>query len=394
MWSSNKINKKPKVFRISTVPVSLNVLLKGQLSFLNSYFDIFAISSPGIDLNEVFQREKVKTYPIKMNRKISIFSDICSLVKLIIFFYKNKPFIVHSMTPKAGFLSMMAAFIVGVPVRIHTFTGLIFPTEKGFKKLLLKNIDRLTCLFATNIYPEGYGVKTDLIINQVTTKPLIVLANGNINGIDSNYFDPDLFSKEELFNLKRDLNISFNSFVFIFVGRLVTDKGINELIESFVKFNVSFKSNLILVGDFEHKDDPLKSTTIQIIKSNPDIISVGYKKDVRPFLAISHCFIFPSYREGFPNVVLQAGAMGLPCIVTDINGSNEIIFDGVNGLVIPPKNVDEIFNKMKFLYYNKSVLNKLRNNARDMIISRFQQEYVWKSILNEYNKYKNSYYSN
>jgi glycosyltransferase involved in cell wall biosynthesis len=111
-------------------------------------------------------------------------------------------------------------------------------------------------------------------------------------------------------------------------------------------------------------------------------------------LAISDCFIFPSYREGFPNVVLQAGAMGLPCIVTDINGSNEIIFDGVNGLVIPPKNVDEIFNKMKLLYDNKSILNKLRYNTRSMIISRFQQEYVWQSILNEYNKYKNSYFSN
>lgn len=394
MSNSFKLNEKIKVFRISTVPISLNVLLRGQLEFLNSYFEIVAISSPGSDLTEVSQRENIRTYSIKMKRKIAILSDINSLVKLIVLFYREKPFIVHSITPKAGFLSMMAAFLVGVPIRIHTFTGLIFPTEKGFKKFLLKNIDRLTCFFATNIYPEGNGVKTDLIVNKITTKSLDVLANGNVNGIDSNYFNPDLFKKERIYNLKRDLNISFDSFVFIFVGRLVTDKGINELIESFVKFNLSIKSNLILVGDYEHKEDPLKSTTLEIIKSSPDIISLGYKKDIRPFLAIADCFIFPSYREGFPNVVLQAGAMGLPCIVTDINGSNEIIFDGVNGLVIPPKNVDEIFNKMKFLYENKSILNKLRDNARSMIISKFQQEYVWQSILNEYNKYKNSYFSN
>jgi len=391
MCSSSKLNKRPKVFRISTVPVSLNVLLKGQLSFLNSYFDIFAISSPGDDLNEVFKREKVKTYPIKINRKISIFSDICSLVKLIKFFYKNKPFIVHSITPKAGFLSMMAAFIVGVPVRIHTFTGLIFPTEKGLKKLLLKNIDRLTCFFATNIYPEGNGVKTDLIINHVTTKPLIVLANGNVNGIDTNYFDPELISKEVIINLRRDLNISLNCFVFIFVGRLVTDKGINELVEAFIKFNFSKNSKLILVGDYEQNDDPLKGITLETIKSNHDIIFVGYQKDVRPFFAISDCFVFPSYREGFPNVVMQAGAMGLPCIVTDINGSNEIISDGENGLVIPPKNTDEIINKMEYLYDNQNVLNKMQSKARGMIINRYQQEQVWQSILNEYINYEKSY---
>jgi glycosyltransferase involved in cell wall biosynthesis len=392
MKFSSNLNKRPKVFRVSTVPVSLNVLLKGQLNFLNSHFDIVAISSPGEDLNEVFQREKVKIYPIKINRKITIFSDICSLIKLIIFFFKNQPFIVHSITPKAGFLSMMAAFIVGVPVRIHTFTGLIFPTEKGLKKLLLKNIDRLTCFFATNIYPEGNGVKTDLIINHVTTKPLIVLANGNVNGIDTNYFDPKLFSNEQINNLKRDLNISLNNFIFIFVGRLVTDKGINELVEAFIKFNYSKNSKLILVGDYEHNEDPLNTRTLEIIKSNIDIIFVGYKKDVRPYFAISDCFVFPSYREGFPNVVMQAGAMGLPCIVTDINGSNEIISDGENGLVIPPKNTEEIINKMKYVYDNKYVFNKMQSKARDIIINKYQQEQVWKSILNEYINYEKSYF--
>jgi glycosyltransferase involved in cell wall biosynthesis len=287
---------------------------------------------------------------------------------------------------------MIAAFIVGVPVRIHTFTGLIFPTEKGIKKLLLKNIDRLTCFFATNIYPEGNGVKTDLIFNHITTKPLIVLANGNVNGVDINYFDPKLFSKHVINNLKQDLNININDFIFLFVGRLVTDKGINELVEAFIKFNYNKNSKLILVGDFEHDEDALYTRTLEVIKSNIDIIFVGYKKDVRPYFAISDCFVFPSYREGFPNVVLQAGAMGLPCIVTDINGSNEIITDGENGLVIPPNNTEEIINKMKYLCDNKNIFNKMKYNARNMIINNYQQEQVWNSILNEYIKFEKSYF--
>jgi glycosyltransferase involved in cell wall biosynthesis len=384
MYSSSKFNNKKKVFRVSTVPVSLNVLLKGQLNFLNSYFDIVAISSPGEDLNEVSQREKVKTYPIKIERKISIFSDIYSLINLIIFFYKNKPLIVHSITPKAGFLSMMAAYVVGVPVRIHTFTGLIFPTESGLKKLLLKKIDRLTCFFATNVYPEGNGVKTDLIINHITTKPLIVIANGNINGIDATYFDPELIPKEEIINLKRDLNICLNCFVFVFVGRLVGDKGINQLIDAFSKIN-DCKVKLLLVGEFEHDLDPLKKETINEIDRNINIISVGFQKDVRPYFAISNCLVFPSYREGFPNVVMQAGAMGLPSIVSDINGCNEIIEEGINGTIIPSKDIELLLFSMQRIIKDEVWRNQLASNARKRIISRYEQKSVWKAILTEYN---------
>jgi len=379
---------KDKVFRISTVPISLNLLLKGQLRYLNDFYDITAISGPGLDLDEVKIREGVNTHPIRINRNIHLLNDIISLIKLYLYFRKHKPLIVHSITPKAGLLSMIAAKLAFVPIRVHTFTGLIFPTSSGFLKYLLINLDRLLCFCATNIYPEGEGVKRDLKSYKITNKPLKIIANGNVNGIDTNFFDSNLFSLGDNSKLKKELAIQPNDFVFIFVGRLVGDKGINELIAAFKKLqstsSFTFQLSLILVGPLEPLLDPLEQKTVEEINNNKNIISVGFKSDIRPYLSISDILIFPSYREGFPNVVLQAGAMGLPCIVTDINGCNEIIKEGENGWIIPSKDEDAILNSMRNCILKKNRTTIKKSNIRNMIKIKYQQKLVWNAILNEY----------
>src|SRR5690554_925374 len=171
-------------------------------------------------LKTVRKREKVKTISVKTERKISIFNDFRSLMKLYRVFKNEKPLIVHSITPKAGLLSMLAARFAGVPIRMHTFTGLIFPSKTGIMQKLLIQMDKVLCWAATNVYPEGNGVKQDLINYKITKKPLKVLANGNVNGIDTQYFDPTLFASTRN-TLRQDLNIPQDSFVFVFVGRLV-----------------------------------------------------------------------------------------------------------------------------------------------------------------------------
>ncbi|MEG2161658.1 MAG: glycosyltransferase family 4 protein, partial [Chryseobacterium sp.] len=328
--------KKIKNFRISTVPVSLNILLKGQLKFLSNHFAVTAISGAGKDLDEVVEREGVKTYAIEIQRNISPFKDIVSLIQLYFYFKKEKPLIVHSITPKAGLLSMIAAKFADVPIRMHTFTGLIFPSKSGLLQKILIKMDQLLCWSATNIYPEGNGVKNDLINYKITSKPLNILANGNVNGIDLEYFALNAISNEQQSQLKKELHIQEKDFIFIFVGRLVSDKGINELIQAFSKLKIQ-NSKLLLVGPLESDLDPLRYEILKEIETNPNIISVGFQKDVRPYFAISDCLVFPSYREGFPNVVMQAGAMGLPSIVSNINGCNEIIIEGENGTIIPVK---------------------------------------------------------
>ena len=378
-----------KLFRISTVPVSLNILLKGQLEYLNQFYDVTAISGAGKDLDEVHQRERVKIHPIEMQRQISPFKDLKSLIQLYNYFRKEKPDIIHSITPKAGLLSMIAGKLAGVPIRIHTFTGLVFPYKKGIMQKILILMDKLLCICATNIYPEGRGVKNDLIEYGITQKPLKILGNGNINGIDLDYFNPDLYSEKDSLSIREKLNIGQNDFVFLFVGRLVGDKGINELVKAFSELPRSSNQNirrniLLLVGPYEDDLDPLLPGTIIEIENNPNIISVGFQKDVRPYFAISDVFVFPSYREGFPNVLLQAGAMGKFSIVTDINGSNEIIENQINGTIIPVRNEIalklEMMNAIELLKKNQDLKNICRMRIKNM----FEQSIIWEVLKNEY----------
>lgn len=380
---------KHKLIRTATVAASLDFLLKGQLAFLNRKYEVIAVSGQDKRLENIAYREGVRTEDVRMQRSISPFKDLISLFKLYFLFKKEKPLIVHSITPKAGLLSMLAAKLAGVPVRIHTFTGLVFPTKTGFFQRILIFMDRLLCVCATHIYPEGQGVKKDLIKYRITAKPLKVIANGNVNGIDTVYFSKEKVSFLEQETLKKQLGISENDFVFVFVGRLVGDKGINELVRAFSEFNDS-NVKLLLVGPMESHLDPLEFNTLQEIEKNKNIISVGFQQDVRLYFSISDYLVFPSYREGFPNVVLQAGAMGLPAIVTDINGCNEIIIEGQNGIIIPVKDVQAIYSAMRQLMKDIILKDKLKGNARKMIVSRYQQQLVWQALFNEYEQLENS----
>lgn len=381
---------KKKLIRVITSDVSFE-LTKGQFKFLSKDFDVIAVSSPGFRLQEVGEEEGIRTKAIEIKRHISVINDVKSLVLLYRFFKKEKPDIVHSMTPKAGLLSMMAAFFAQVPIRIHTFTGLIFPTKTGVFKRIIITMDQILCLCATKIIPEGNGVKSDLIKFNITKKPLQLVANGNINGVKIDYFNPNLFTEQDKLELKTKLNIKDTDFVYVFAGRLVGDKGINELIEAFTKLHQEFNNiKLLLLGDYEEVYDPLKSDTLFQIKNDKNIISEGWVDDVRPYFAISNALAFPSYREGFPNVVLQAGAMELPCIVTDINGCNEIISEGDNGTIIPVKSADALYEAMKHMYkLPKEAHAQMGTTSRAMIVSKFEQQFVWNALLEEYQKLLN-----
>lgn len=322
-----------------------------------------------------------------MERKISLWKDVRSLLRLVRLFREERPHIVHSMTPKAGLLCMIAARITGVPIRVHTFTGLLFPTATGIKRRILIATDRITCWCATHIIPEGEGVKKDLIVYGITRKPIAVVGNGNVNGIDLAFFDPQLYTPDFISAQRASIGLTDDDFVFIFVGRLVKDKGLNELIAAFRKIE-NPHAKLLLVGRYEPDLDPLETETMEEIKSNPDIVEVGWQTDVRPWLALSHTFILPSYREGFPNVVLQAGAMGLPSIVTDINGSNEIIIDGENGLIIPGRDETALLQAMNKVLKQKNQYIANREKNRSMIANRFEQKALWKALLSQYQSWE------
>lgn len=383
-----------KLIRITTVPLSLDKLIEGQLNFMNQFYEVTAISSNYEELKKIKEKEEVEIFPIEMTRQITPFQDLKSVYHLYNFFKKEQPLIVHTHTPKAGIVGMLAAKLAKVPIRLHTVAGLPLMEAKGVKRKILNFVEKLTYSCATKVYPNSQGLY-DFILKEkfCVNSKLKVLGNGSSNGINTEYFNLKHFSEIEKSNLKQELGIHKNDFVFIFVGRLVKDKGINELVQAFSKLNVSSSgvqnTKLLLVGPFEEELDPLDTKTLNEINSNPNIISVGFQKDVRPYFAISNALAFPSYREGFPNVVMQAGAMELPSIVTNINGCNEIIEQNKNGLIIPVKNTNAIFVAMQTLLDEK-LFKELKSNSRDMITSRFEQNIVWQTILEEYKKLEKS----
>jgi len=346
-------------------------------------YEVVLLSSPGERMDEITKEYGVRGIGIPMERHIFIVKDIKALVKLIRVFRKEKPTMVHSMTPKAGMLCMLAARLTQIPVRVHTFTGLVFPTSTGIKRRILMATDWLTCACATHIIPEGEGVKNDLQNNGITKKPLKVLGYGNVRGIDLVRFSyrPEVVQMAK--SIRKD-----NVFTFVFVGRIVRDKGINELCKAFSKLSGAAPVRLILIGRYEDSLDPISSDTREIIAKNDSIEVVGpkYDDDLIAYYAAADCFVMPSYREGFPNTVLEAGAMELPSIVTDINGSREIIVEGKNGMIVPPRDADKLYDAMKFMLQSPVERQRMAGNARKMIADRFEQGYVRKCLYDYYDE--------
>lgn len=378
------MKNRPKIIRATTVPMSLDAFCNGMLKELSGKYEVVALSSPGPELPVIEAREGVRTVKVPMERHISLVKDIKVLIKMIGVFRKEKPTMVHSMTPKAGLLCMMAGWLTGVPVRVHTFTGLVWPTERGLKRKILMLTDKLTCACATHIIPEGEGVKSDLIAGKITKKPLKVLGYGNVKGVDMDKCSrrPEVMAIAE--KLRKE-----DCFTFVYVGRVVRDKGINELCSAFERLHNDYPhTRLILVGPYEDNLDPISEQSRKIISENDAIEAVGAKggDELLAYYAAADCFVMPSYREGFPNTVLEAGAMGLPSIVTDINGSREIIKDGVNGLIVQPRDAGALYQAMHLMLRSTIDRDRMAGNARKMIADRFVQGFVRKCLYDFYDE--------
>lgn len=340
---------------------------------MSYHFDLLAVSSPDKLLEQVGTREGVRTAPVTMTRAITPVKDLKALWKLYRLLKKEKPTIVHTHTPKAGLLGMMASRLAGVPVRLHTVAGLPLMENTGLKRKVLDFVERLTYRCATGVYPNSKHLSTFITENRFCkTNKLKVLGNGSSNGINTRFFQPNDDLDKTANELKQKYGLTEKDFVFVYVGRLVKDKGIEELVEAYSALKKKYPHiKLLLVGPYEPERDPLAPATKEIIEQDDAIIKAGFQSDVRPYLLISQALAFPSYREGFPNVPMQAGCFNLPSIVTDINGCNEIIEDGKNGLIIPVKRVPELQTAMEKLLTDQTLYLTLQANARKMIVDRY-----------------------
>jgi len=380
---------KPKLIRITTVPLSLEKLLEGQLAFMSEYFDVTAISSERERLIKFAEKEGVDFFYLELTRKITPIKDLRAVIKLYKFLKREEPTIVHSHTPKAGLVAMLASFFARVPYRLHTVAGMPLLETKGFKKRILIYAEKLTYYCATKVYPNSKGLR-DIIIKEKISTPtkLKVIGNGSSNGIDTHYFDPNNYSEIFKKNKRKELAIPNQATVLLFVGRLVKDKGIVELVNAFENLkDITNETHLVLVGPFEENLDPLPSITIERINLNPRIHVTGFREDVRPYFSIADLFVFPSYREGFPNVVMQSGAMKVPAIVSDINGCNEIIESGVNGIIVPSKDSDALQDAIQLLLNNHTSIVKMKQQSRTIIQNKYERKEIWELLLAEYHSF-------
>jgi glycosyltransferase involved in cell wall biosynthesis len=382
-----------KILRITTVQESLESLLKGQMLFFKKQgFDIAmasAITSPD-RIKALENQEDCKHYDLPLTRKITPLKDLRAIWETYLLIRQFKPDIVHTHTPKAGMVGMISAWLARVPIRLHTVAGLPLMERTGFVKKVLIEIEKLTYFFSTKVYPNSFGLKEYINTYISNTSKIKVIGEGSSNGINITNFTSSLDIIEVAQKIRRDLQLSDIDYVWVFVGRVVRDKGINELIEAFSQFQQEYKNNsLLIVGPYEKELDPVKEQTEKLLKTHPKIFHVGFQKDIRPYLCLSKTLVFPSYREGFPNVPMQSACMGLSLILSDINGCNELIRDNESGVLIPPKSVDGIVNAMKKLYLSEDLANLLAENAKKEIKEKYSQPIVWNHILNEYNELLN-----
>lgn len=365
----------------------MRLLIGGQPAYMKGKgMDVILVSADGADWAGIPDLEDFEVYKIDMARQIALRRDVLALLALIRLFRKVKPDIVHSHTPKAGLLGMLAARLSGVPVRIHTVAGLPLMESTGLKKKILIIAEKVTYWAAHRVYPNSFRLKDFIEASRMTSpSKLQVIARGSSNGIDATHFQrtPELESAAARW--REEQGIKPGSLVFVFIGRIVRDKGINELLAAFDALSDK-QAVLLLVGPFEDNLDPVDAHSREIIQRNPRVIHVGFQKDVRLFICAADVLVFPSYREGFPNVPLQAGCFGLPSIVTDINGCNEIIEDGVNGLIIPPKDEAALRAAMEQMAADPALRARCAGAARDRILENFQQSVVWEALYQEYRR--------
>lgn len=380
--SSNK-----KLIRITTVPMALRYLLPGQMRFMATHaFDVLMISADGKELEAVIENEKCRHIIVPMTRKITPLQDLKCLFKLIKIFRKEKPDIVHTHTPKAGLLGMLAAKVCGVKCRIHTVAGLPLMVEKGFKYRLLKWIEKLTYAAANQVWPNSNSLMQFITENNLC-KPvkLKIIAKGSTNGININRFNNEVLNDAIISEVKETVNFSPQNKYLLCIGRLVVDKGIVELVNVFIQLQRTNNSlRLILVGEYEALLDPLPASTLQEIKTNPAIIHINWTDRVEYYMQLADLFIFPSHREGFPNVLLQAGAMALPVICSRITGNIDIVVNNESGLIFDCGNEKQLLNQTQYAIEHPQHMQTMAKQLQAQIKENYRQENIWQNMLTAY----------
>ncbi len=377
----------PKLVRITTVPMALKYLLSGQMKYMKEQgFEVIMVSADGKEREDVIRNEGCTHHIIPMTRKITPVADLQSLWRLYRFFKKEKPDIVHSHTPKAGLLSMLAARMAGVKIRIHTVAGLRFMTAEGMTRKILVRMEKFTASCATHVWPNSQSLLAYIKENKLAkSTKLQVIGSGSSNGVNLGRYSDSSLNPEKIEETKGQLKYDATLTYILCVGRIVKDKGIDELLKAFVAiYKEKIKLRLVLLGSFEDELDPVSEDARKILKEHPGIIHISWSDNVEYFMHLVNMLVHPSYREGFPNVLLQAGAMNCPVLCSRIEGNIDIVDDAKTGIIFEVRNAASLEEKLRYALEHPEELKCYATNLQQRIRQQFDQRFVHESLKKKY----------
>jgi glycosyltransferase involved in cell wall biosynthesis len=376
-----------RVLNIVTISMSAK-FFRGMLAFLNrNGFETALCSSPGDDLREVAEQNGCEAFAIPIEREISPWRDLIAFVRLVRLMRQYRPAIVNASTPKAGLLGMLAARVAGVPARVYMLRGLRLETATGLKALLLLATERIATACANRVVCVSESLRRVYIERGIgSPEKAIVLAGGSSNGVDAERFRLDNKTREEASHLRESLGWPLRAPVVGFVGRLTRDKGIVELAEAFKSVLVACpEARLLLVGDFE-RGDRVPDDCAEWLRRHPRVAVTGFVADPRPCYTLMNVLAFPSYREGFPNVPLEAAAMELPVVATRVSGCVDAVEEGVTATLVPARDASALAEAIVRYLDDPALRGEHGRAGRERVLRDFRPEFIWKTLCQEYQR--------
>jgi glycosyltransferase involved in cell wall biosynthesis len=363
------------------------MFLRGQIGFMQKKgFEVIGITSPGPEVKKIESRENIRVHTLKMTRHISPHKDLFALLEMVRILCKIKPTIINASTPKGGMLAIFAARLTRIPVVIYTLRGLPYVTKRGIKRALLLFIERIVCKLSDKIITTSFSTKRIVLENNLSCKNKTTISGyGTGNGIDyKNTFNPRLISIDMRNNIRKQYGIPKSAIVIGFVGRIVVEKGIEELAEAWELLKLHMPFIYLMIIGKEEKEDQVSNDILGKLKNDKSVVFTGMQKKMAQFYAAIDINVLPSHREGIGLTPLEAGAMEKPSVVTDIDGLCETVIHQKTGIKVSVKNSTELFEGIRFLYENREIAKNYGKAARQMVKERFRPEMIWNELYRHY----------
>ena len=355
-------------------------------------FEIKIVCSDGPEVQSVKESEGCSVLTIPFSRKISLKTDIITIYRLVLLLRKIKPHIVHTHTSKAGLIGMISAFLARCPIRIHSVPGLQMMESKGLRRLILNLSERLTYFLSDIVCPNSKSLKEYILNHKMCSSEKVrIIGCGSSSGVNLDKYSRHLKETSTRKSIRERFCIDDNGIVLAFVGRISKEKGIHELVESFVNLSKRYANLYLLligkyddIGKYDSINDGIDNDTRNILNNNARLNITGWVEDVENYLAASDIVVHPSYREGLSNALLQAGSMGLPSVTTNVSGCIDVVKDGETGLIVSPKDSAALEEALEVLILGEGKRMELGLNAYHHVAANFASNIIWEKTARFY----------